>query len=140
MGVALFASMGALTTYTEDLADTICARLAAGESLRTICEDPDLPHIATVLRWVDTIPAFGEQYARAREVQADAFAEEIVGIADTCTDAAKARVQIDARKWLAGKLRPKKWGEVERSGGVAVQINNNNTGPVQALFAPRGNE
>jgi len=50
-------------------------------------------------------------YARAREDQADWHADEIVAIADTETDAAKARNRIDARKWKAAKLKPKVYGD-----------------------------
>ena len=52
-----------------------------------------------------------DQYARARELQAQHYANEIVEIADTDTDANRARVRIDARKWVACKLLPKKYGE-----------------------------
>jgi hypothetical protein len=50
-------------------------------------------------------------YARAIEIRADLMAEEVVEIADTATDAAKARNQIDARKWLASKHYAKRYGE-----------------------------
>ena len=51
----------------------------------------------------------------AREQQADLYADEIIKIADDCTptheEIAKARVRIDARKWKAARLAPKKYGE-----------------------------
>ena len=54
-------------------------------------------------------------HARAREQQADLYADEIIKIADDCTptheEIAKARVRIDARKWKAARLAPKKYGE-----------------------------
>ena len=54
---------------------------------------------------------------RAREKQADFYADEIITIADTEPDAAIARVRIDARKWTASKLRPKVYGDrVKHSG------------------------
>ena len=52
-----------------------------------------------------------EQYARAREAEADNLAEDMLRIADNCHDAQKARVQIDTRKWLASKKNPKKFGD-----------------------------
>ena len=51
------------------------------------------------------------QYARARDQQAATYADDIVNIADTEQDPNKARVRIDARKWHASKLAPKKYGE-----------------------------
>ena len=50
-------------------------------------------------------------YARAREIRADLWADEIVEIADKASDANKARNQIDARKWLASKHNQKVYGE-----------------------------
>ena len=55
---------------------------------------------------------------RAREKQADFCAGEIVTIADTEPDAAIARVRIDARKWVASKLRPKRYGDKLALGGA----------------------
>ncbi len=57
------------------------------------------------------------RYARAREEQADFYADEIITIADTEPDAAIARVRIDARKWTASKLRPKVYGDRVQHGG-----------------------
>jgi hypothetical protein len=44
------------------------------------------------------------------------MADEIIGIADDAdidagAGVAKARLQVDARKWVASKLLPKKYGD-----------------------------
>jgi hypothetical protein len=93
------------------LADEICERIANGESLRSICADDYMPSTTSVCRWLDLYPDFREQYTRARARQADYYADQIVTIADTAEDHNKARLQIDARKWVAAKLLPKKYGE-----------------------------
>jgi hypothetical protein len=101
-----------MAKFSQELFDTICERIAQGESLRRICEDKDMPSVTAVNKWLAKDE--GElvaQYARARESQADHFVDEIVGIADTAEDAQVARLQIDARKWVAGKMRPKKYGD-----------------------------
>lgn len=120
--------MGRPSKFTQAIADTICQRLAEGESLRTICETNGIPHAATVLRWLgeEDKAAFREQYMRAREAQADLYAEEIIQIADDgsndtyITDngpavnhdvIARSRLRVDARKWYASKLAPKKYGD-----------------------------
>ena len=58
---------------------------------------------------------FQDQYTRARDKQADYFAEEIIEIADSAeaesAAVAKAKLQIDARKWAASKIAPKKYGD-----------------------------
>ncbi len=42
--------MGRPTTFTDELFDQICDRLANGEVLKQICADPDMPDRSTVLR------------------------------------------------------------------------------------------
>lgn len=111
---------GRPSDYTAEIADEICTRLANGESLRAICNserDDFMPHIGTVLRWVSQNNEFREQYAKAREIQAETHADDIVSIADGPTEAddsvktARDRLRVDARKWVASKLLPKKYGD-----------------------------
>jgi hypothetical protein len=97
--------------YTTEIAEKFCTRLVNGESMRGICKDKDMPSHDTICRWLATIPDFAERYARAREDQAETLADEIVYIADNCTDPNKAKLQVDARKWVASKLKPKRYGE-----------------------------
>ena len=98
--------------YDQDTADTICERLADGESLRAICADKEMPSTSTVCKWLAKDSEFAEQYARARELQADALFDDCLAIADGTTLKAKEdvqdrRLQIDTRKWMAGKLKGK---------------------------------
>ena len=119
-------SAGRPSDFTSELADLICERIADGESLRKICNDDDMPNKATVFRWLALHKDFSDQYAKARESQADTLFDEVLAIADQYDSAAdtvnpdhinRARLRIDARKWMAGKLRPKKYGEkLELSG------------------------
>jgi len=102
---------GRPSKYTEELAAEICARIAGGESLVGICNDAHMPHRDTVRDWLVHKPDFSGRYARAREEQADYYADEMIRIADTAEDPAKARVQIDTRKWISSKLKPKKYGD-----------------------------
>lgn len=99
--------------FTQETADAICERLADGESLRSICRDDEMPATSTVCKWLGQFPEFAEQYARAREAQADSLFDDVLEIADNATpeEIHQARLRIDARKWMAGKLRPKKYGE-----------------------------
>lgn len=129
-----------LASFTQEIADTICTRIADGESLRAICRDDAMPCTSTVCKWLAERDDFSERYARAREAQADALADEIVDIADRADDPNKARVQIDARKWMAGKLRPKKYGEKvvsEVSGPDGKPIQQEHTGSALDLIASR---
>ena len=83
-----------------------------------------MPSDSAVYRWLENVPAFRDKYARARERQQDFEADHILTIADEATDANLARLQIDARKWRASKLAPKKYGDkldLEHSGAVRVE-------------------
>ena len=107
--------MGRPSDYTPELAASICEQVIDGASLRSIGRSEDFPSSATLFRWLNDIPEFQEQYARAKELQAEGFADELIDIADSAVDtdsAACARVRVDTRKWVAAKLRPKKYGEL----------------------------
>jgi len=113
---------GRPSDFTQEIADEICTRLANGESLRSICSadrDDFIPAMGTVFRWLTERPIFQEQYAKAREVQAETMADEIVSIADgkelgdemKVALSARDRLRVDSRKWVASKLLPKKYGD-----------------------------
>lgn len=126
--------MPAPSAFTQEVADVICERIAAGESLRSILKDDGMPASSTVFKWLIDYPAFSEQYTRAREAQADSLFDEILTIADdgrndSYTDddgnvrtdhdvIARSKLRVDARKWMAGKLRPKKYGDKLAIGGA----------------------
>jgi len=106
---------GRPTDYSNLLVSDICEQLSIGKSLRTICKAKNLPSCSTVFLWLSKYPEFSEQYARAREAQADYLADEIIEIADEpviCSeDVARNRLRVDARKWIASKMKPKKYGD-----------------------------
>ena len=115
--------------FDQKVADMICIGLSEGMSLRQILKADTtgvLPAQSTVYDWLLRQPSFAEQYARAREEQADTNADEILEIADemppeftddkgrTYLDQTFIQWQknrIDARKWTAMKLKPKKYGD-----------------------------
>lgn len=122
--------MGRPSSYTEEMADKICERIAEGESLKSICEDEGMPSKAAVFNWLNAHPSFVDKYTRAREVQADALFDEILSIADdgrndwmerrgeedagwvaNGENIRRSQLRIDARKWMAGKLKPKKYSD-----------------------------
>lgn len=122
--------MGRPSEFSQEVADRICERIGDGESLRSICADDDMPNKATVFRWLAANEKFSDQYARARETQADTLFDEMLDIADDARndwmersgdeDAGwqvngeniqRSKLRLEARKWMAGKLRPKKYGE-----------------------------
>jgi len=118
------------STYTEAIGDIICEGIAQGRSLRSICAEPGMPHASTVCKWVGLFPLFATQYIRAREAQAETLAEETLAIADDGSNdwmqkndpknpgyefngehVQRSRLRVDARKWFASKVYPKRYGE-----------------------------
>lgn len=123
---------GRPTDFSAELGDKICAQIAEGKSLRSICKADEMPCTVTVYRWLRSHPEFCNQYARAREDQADAHADEILEIADdsghdfvdgkdgpvfNSEHVQRSRLRVDARKWIASKLKPKKYGDKVAVGG-----------------------
>lgn len=119
------------TDYTPELAAAICERIADGESLKAVCTAEDMPSKSSVYLWLTRHSEFSDMYTRAREDQADTLADEIIDIADDSTRDTilkknhdgttyevantewinRSRLRVDARKWVAAKLKPKKYGE-----------------------------
>lgn len=99
------------STFTQEIFDKICERMADGESLRAICKTKGMPAKRTVLRWVAADDTLAKQYAEAQLMRAEHYFDEIVEIADNGTDPAKTRVQVDARKWVLSRMNPKKYGD-----------------------------
>lgn len=118
--------------FIEKMHGLICEQLSNGESLRSICSQEGRPSKSMVFRWLAANEAFRDQYARAREAQANALFDEILDIADDGRNdwiekrnAAgevigwqengeaihRSQLRIDARKWMASKMQPKKYGD-----------------------------
>lgn len=123
---------GRPSDYSIDVATFICGQLADGQSLRAICRADDMPDKATVFRWLFENTDFRDQYARAKEDSADAHADDVIDIADDGTNdwmerhnsegecigwqlngehVQRSKLRVDARKWIASKLKAKKYGD-----------------------------
>lgn len=123
--------MGRPSTYDPEVALGICEELSATDrSLASICQADNMPEVRTVYRWLEADEAFRQQYARAKSLQADVLAAQVVDISNTPEEGVKTktdkdgnllvetgdmvehrRLKIDARKWYASKLAPKKYGD-----------------------------
>ena len=104
--------MGMTSSYTVEIAERICEEIAKGKHLHLICQTEDwTPTERTVHRWLNEREDFRQLYARAREEQQEVFAAQVITIADTVKDPAIARNMMDARKWYAARVAPRKWGD-----------------------------
>ena len=111
----------------------IADQLAAGNSLRNICdEDKTLPAWETVLRGVQRNDELHDIYSKARAIGAETLMDEMFDLArkpldDTQRHLANAEVQrrrlhVDTLKWVFARMRP--WDvrhrkeDVDTGGGV----------------------
>jgi hypothetical protein len=144
---------GRPSDYSQELADRICSKLAEGISLRTVCLADDMPDKSTVFKWLREIKEFSDQYTRAKEESSDALVEEMLDISDDGTNdwmeqldeegktkgwrengeaINRSRLRVDTRKWIASKLKAKKYGDkqqVELSMGLSERMRQILAGP-----------
>jgi transposase-like protein len=125
--------------YTPELSAEICARLSEGESMRSVCRDESMPSARTLFNWMRAYPEFLQQYTRAKEESADALSDEMLDIADDGSNdwmerknaegevtgwqvngehVQRSRLRVETRKWIASKLKPKKYGDKLALGGA----------------------
>lgn len=95
---------------------------------------------STVLSWIEKSER-ADEYARIRELRAHLIFEEILAIADNSTpgedNAAihRDKLRIDTRKWMLGKMLPKKYGDkVEITESMPRNV------PVKIVFTGRDGE
>ncbi len=127
--------------FTQQLADAVCERLAAGQTLREVCAAEEMPSSATVRRWVLADPeGFGKQYAIAKELGWQEMADEILEISDDGSNdwleretetgrktvefnhehVQRSRLRADNRKWLLARVLPHIYGD--RLSTTSVQL------------------
>lgn len=112
---------------SEEVLERIFERVAKGESLNRICSEPGMPARKTFYEWVAEDETVLRRYEFAMLMRADTYAEETIEIADDSTFDTRiddegreitnhevinrSRLRVDARKWYASKLAPKKYGD-----------------------------
>lgn len=115
---------GRPTTYTPEIASKICAGLAEGKSLRTVCLDEGMPALSTIFLWMREHPEFSEQYVTSKSESADARLEQLDDLGDEAIELAQSvdpkassavvqavKLKADNIKWTMSKLKPKKYGD-----------------------------
>jgi len=114
----------------EEIFNEICRQIAEeGKSLRSVLLSDNMPTSQTFYKWVDSSEEKTVHYVRATDKRADLIFEEILHIADTPKEGTTTketekgveittgdmiqhrRLQVDARKWMLGKMNPKKYSD-----------------------------
>ena len=97
--------------YSPELGEEICKYVSSGITVSALCEALRINH-NQLYKWLDSQPEFAQDYDRAKQVSSDFLVEEMKLLADDETlDPRSRQIRIETRKWIAGKLKPRKWGE-----------------------------
>ena len=108
-------AIGRPTIYSEELADDICLRISDGRSLNSVCKDEGMPDRSNVYVWLRKYQEFQDKYREATSQRADYHFDEMLGIVDDVlpetAEVAKARLQVDTRKWILSRMNPRKYGD-----------------------------
>ena len=123
--------MGQKSTYTPEAGATICAGLAEGRSMLSICQENGISYEAA-RNWERDIPEHATNSARAREIGCHALADQCIEIADDDSrdwepvrnqdgevigikvdgeHVQRSKLKIDTRMRLLGKWLPKVYGD-----------------------------
>lgn len=124
----------------DKIFETVFTEIINGRAVRNILKDEGMPNATTFFQWLSEDEEKNKQYARACELRAEAIFDEILEIADDKSQdelhtenaiiqnsefIQRSRVRIDARKWVASKLNPKKFGDkiqTEHSGEITTNV------------------
>lgn len=130
---------GVKTTYTKEIADSICEQLSVGVPLREICRQEGYPAWRTVYDWLAKDDEFATRFAHARDVGHEALAQECLDIADNAENdwmlrenkdgfeswqlngehVQRSKLRIETRLKLLAKWNPKKYGDKVTHSGDA---------------------
>jgi len=119
---------------------TLCEEISEGKSLSSALKTSDkMPSYQLVMLMLRNNPEFRNMYEKAVESRADRLAEEIIELADqempeglegpmASAWVQQKRMQVDARKWVASKLKPKTYGD-----RIDVAVTDNRISVMDAL-------
>lgn len=142
-------ALGRPTDYSLETANAIIEWIAEGRPLREFCRQEGAPAWRTVYDWLGRDTDFSARFARARDMGADAIAEEALEIADTPVEGVRTetdedgikevredmlghrRLQVDTRLKLLAKWHPKKYGEK-----LSTELTGADGGPVIVRAMP----
>ena len=102
----------------EKVAAEVCERLAAGESLRSVCRGKGMPSAPAVIKWAQKDDGFGEQYRDARLMGYHSMADSLIDVADgpaegedTPALVARDKLKVNTRQWIVSRMLPKIYGD-----------------------------
>ena len=85
-------------------------RISAGSTIHKVCEEDGMPDVGTIYRWMRAEPSFRKMYDDAVMDRASGYSEKIGIVAERVLNGEvepdRARVALDAFKWISTKLIP----------------------------------
>ena len=133
--------IGRPSKRTKAIEDEILVRLANAQSLASICRLDHMPDAATVIRWTIEDSVFCVAYNRARASQADLLFDSALDISDdeskdlivqedgnvtaNPSAVARAKLRIETRMRMAGKISQKYADKPFIGDGATVNVTNN---------------
>lgn len=124
-----------------------------GEPLKQVCRSPNMPAHGSVYDWLASGKHldFNEMFNEACAMRSEGMADEILEIADNSTNdwieretkegrivkevdhdhINRSRLMVETRKWLMGKLSPKRYGDK-----AELNLTGKNGGPIQLTAVP----
>jgi len=112
---------GSVSIYTPDLGEAICARIAAGESVLAIGDDPAMPCAVSIHNWARRNDEFRKMYLAAKDIAADLMFDLARDIALETTEATvrSDALRISTLRWHVAQVAPKKYGTRRALGPAA---------------------
>jgi len=103
---------GSVSIYTPELGEAICARIAGGESVLAIGDDPAMPCTVSIYNWARRNDEFRRMYLAAKDIAADLMFDLAREIALEATEASvrSDALRIRTLRWQSAVLAPKKYG------------------------------
>jgi hypothetical protein len=116
--------LGRPKIYTDDspVWQYIIDRVTHGRSLSSVLREDDMPYLRVFQIKIERDEKYKAQYDKAVQDRADRLADEIMELADedmpehlqgpgASAWVQQKRLQVDARKWIASKLKPRTYGD-----------------------------
>jgi len=121
--------MGRHSEYNDEIGVEICRVVSnSTKMLEDLCDEHEnWPSANAIYEWRIRHPHFGEMYAKAKQCQIEPLVSSILTkVRDHSKDyyepepgkkavntahTARLKMEVDAIKWLAGKLSPRLYGE-----------------------------
>jgi hypothetical protein len=130
------AKMGRPSKYTPELGEEICAAIACSELglAHLVNANPHWPERSTIFLWRRTHADFSDKYTKAKEDQVEVsveYMQELMNephkwIDETGSlklDHNMMRMKMDAIKWQAAKLKPRKFGDAKEQEVINTEVN-----------------